>query len=149
MVVEDTPFLADRILALSADYPEIELVTRATAGSAAMMMVAGPEPDVALVEDSLSDADAFQVCDFMYREVPGVAVILVSEIQTDAIMLLAVEAGACGVISRVTPDLDLMLAMLRAAEGEFLLPRPIVLRLFRRERELRLHLRRGGCGGDQ
>jgi DNA-binding NarL/FixJ family response regulator len=150
MVVEDRPFLADRILALGEDYPDIEIVARAPTGRAAIVIASFREPQVVLIEDRLSDANAFQVCDFIRREFPEVAVILVSEIQTDAMSLLAVEAGACGLISRLAPDQDLILALLRAADGEFLLPRPVTLRLFRRERDLRLQRlphRDGGAAG--
>jgi two-component system, NarL family, response regulator DevR len=99
---------------------------------------AGLGPHVVLVAERLSDADGLHVCDRIHRQFPDIALVFVSEVQTDAVKLLAVEAGACGLISKMSPDQDLMFALLRAAEGEFLLPRQVTIRLFRRERELRL-----------
>jgi two-component system, NarL family, response regulator DevR len=138
LVVEDRPFLVDRVAALSGEYSDIEVVGGATAGSAAMARAAGLGPHVVLVAERLSDADGLHVCDRIHRQFPDMALIFVSESQTDAVKLLAVEAGACGIISRMSPDQDLVFALLRAAEGEFLLPRQVTIRLFRRERELRL-----------
>lgn len=148
MVVEDRPFLIDRLRAVSGEYSDIEVVGGSTAGGAALTMAAQLDPNVVLIEERLSDTDGFDLCDRIHRESPEAALIFVSEMQTDAARLSAVEAGACGFISRFVPDGDLVLAVLRAAEGEFLFPAAVTLRLFRRERELRMRRSHNDGQGD-
>jgi len=52
-------------------------------------------------------------------------------------MLKAVEAGACGYISKDTGPDELVAAIRRAADGEFLLPAATMSRLLSRQREVR------------
>lgn len=138
LVAEGDTLLKDRLTALSADYSDLELVGVAHTAKVAMAMASELRPDVMLVAAGLPDGDGLRVCDHLNREVPCAASIFVSESQTDALLLSVVEAGACGVVSRMAPDDELILAILRAAEGDLLFPKSVTLRLFRRERELRL-----------
>lgn len=129
--------VGERLRALSSVYPDFQVVADLRAGGGAVRELARVEPDIVLIEDRLPDADALSVCDRIHRHFRDAALILISEGVTESMTLLAVEAGACGMISPLAPDEDLVLAVLRAAEGEFLLPKDAILRLFRRERELR------------
>jgi two-component system nitrate/nitrite response regulator NarL len=137
MVVEDRPMLVARLIALSTEYSDLGVLGVATSGRVALVMAAKVKPHVVLIQDPLPDADALQVCDVIHRRFPEVALIVVSERDGDGIRLLAVESGACGFVSPLSNDDDLVLAILRAAEGEFLLPRSVTLRLFGVERALR------------
>jgi two-component system response regulator DevR len=51
--------------------------------------------------------------------------------------MLAVDAGACGYVSKAASADELKSAILRAAEGEFLLPAATMSRLLARQRETR------------
>jgi len=137
MVVEARPLVVDRLIALTAEYPDFQVAREVTSGVAALEMASWFRPHVVVVDEHLPDANGLQVCEHLHQGLEDAALILVAELHTDAVRLLAVEAGACGLISRTTSDDDLILALLRAAEGEFLMPRSVTLRLFRVERALR------------
>ena len=138
MLAEDQPLLTDRLNSLGQEFPDLEVVGTATTSMAALEMAAELSPDAVLVREKLSDADGLSVCELIHRKLPDAAIIVVSDVRTDVAMLDVVEAGACGLISRLATDEDLVLAILRAAEGELLMPRSVVLRLFHLGHKLRL-----------
>ena len=137
MVVEARPLVVDRLIALSAEYPDFQVAREVTSGVAALDMASWFRPHIVLIDEQLPDASGMQICEHLHQGLEEAALILVADVHTDAVRLLAAEAGACGLVSRTTPDDELILALLRAAEGEFLMPRSVTLRLFRVERALR------------
>jgi len=129
--------LIDRLAVLAESNEDLKLVGAQTSGFAAVTSVALAKPNVVLVGDYFPDADGLDVCDHIHRSSPKAAVIVVSDKRTDEALLRAVEAGACGVIAPVAPDEDLVAAILRAADGELLMTRATVHRLFRLSRDQR------------
>ena len=142
-VAEARRVLVDRVRILSEQYSDLLLVGATSTGHSAVAAALRTNPDVVLVEQELPDADGLAVCEGICRRQPRVAIVLISEMQTDRAMLAAVEAGARGLISPMASDDDVVVTILRAADGEFLLSGPVVQRLFRIGRELR----HGGCRG--
>lgn len=137
IVAEARPVLLDRVKVLSEQYSDLLLVGTATTGHSAMTTAGRTDPDVVLIQQQLPDADGLSVCEEISRRQPETAIILISDAQADRAMLAAVEAGARGLLSPLASDDDVVVAILRAAEGEFLLPGPVVQRLFRLGGELR------------
>jgi len=129
--------LIDRVAVLADEFEDLTLVGAQTSGSAAVASITRSMPSVVLVGDRFPDADGLDVCDHMHRALSGAALIFVSDSQTDDALLKALEAGACGVIASLASDDELMMAILRAADGELLLARSTVLRLFQVSRRLR------------
>lgn len=136
-MAEGRPLLSDRLRALATEYSDFEVLGVAGTAQVGMAMASELRPDVMLIEAGLPDDDGLRLCHHLDREVPCTAAIFVSDVQTDALLLSVVQAGAVGLIARAAPDDELVLAILRAAEGEFLLPKSVILRLFRREHEIR------------
>ena len=137
LVAESNQLLVDRLSVLSKEYSDLSLVGAAPTGFAAVAAAHRMNPDVVLIDEQLPDTDGLHVCEHIHRQVPRAAIILISDSPTDQSMLAAVEAGACGLISPLASDEDVIVTILGAADGEFLLPRPVVQRLFRIARELR------------
>lgn len=146
LVVENEPLLAERLACLRAQYSDLELVGAASAVGDAVAIASALRPDVALIDPRLPDADGIELCDHLHHQLPNAAVIILSNDASDELRLRAVESGACGFLSKEAPDQDVVETILRAAEGEFLLPRAVTLRLFRKERELRSTPDAGGPG---
>ncbi len=136
-VAESNQLLVDRLSVLTQEYSDLSLVGKAPTGFAAVAAAQRMNPDVVLIEEQLPDTDGLHVCEHIYRQLPRAAIILISDSRTDQSMLAALEAGACGLISPLASDEDVIVTILRAADGEFLLARPVVQRLFRIARELR------------
>jgi DNA-binding NarL/FixJ family response regulator len=139
LVVEGVPMVAERVAALSGEYCDLELVQAAATAADALVIAARLQPDVALIDRELPDCDGIELCDRLRLHAPDAALIILSAENSDQLRLHAVESGACGIIPRLASDPDVIEAILRAAEGEFLFSRSVTLRLFRKERELRGH----------
>lgn len=137
LVAEARPVLADRIDVLSAEYSDLLLVGAWSTGKSAIAAATRANPDVVLIGTPLPDADSIGVCEDVHQQVPRAAIILVADRQSDQAMLAAVEAGVSGMISPMASDDDVVVSILRAADGEFLLPGSLVQRLFRISRDLR------------
>lgn len=142
-VAEAKPILADRLNVLSDEYSDLLLVGAASSGESAVVAAILANPDVLLVGQPLPDRDSIGICEVVHSHLPRAAIILIAERQSDQAMLAAVEAGVSGLISPLTSDDDLVVSILRAADGECLLPGAVVQRLFRIGRDLR----RAGCSG--
>lgn len=112
--------LVDRLAVLADQFEDLRLAGAQTSGSSAVASVALTRPSVVLVGAHFPDADGFDICGQVRRAVPRAAVILVSETRTKRALISAVEAGACGVVSPLAPDEELVTAILGAADGELL-----------------------------
>ncbi len=137
LVVEGEPLLAQRLAALHDEYSDLEVVGTAATAAAAVAIASAVRPRVALIDRRLPDSCSFELCRSLRRQVSIARVIIVSTHASDEIVLGAVLAGACGLISRIASDQDLVEAILRAADGEFLFPRSLALRLFQSQRSFR------------
>jgi DNA-binding NarL/FixJ family response regulator len=69
------------------------------------------------------------------QEHPDVAVLFLSADVSDEAMMRAIDAGACGYVSKAATAEELTTAIRRAGEGEFLLPAATMARLLARQRE--------------
>jgi DNA-binding NarL/FixJ family response regulator len=85
----------------------------------------------------LPDGTGAEATERIRQESPEVAVLFLSADVSDDAMMLAVDAGACGYVSKATSAEELTNAIRRAGEGEFLLPAATMSRLLARQRESR------------
>ncbi|HEY8644142.1 MAG TPA: response regulator transcription factor [Candidatus Dormibacteraeota bacterium] len=137
LVVDDHRLVAEALTSLLSEHPEVRVV--GTAGSVGEAVTVGAEarPDVVLMDFRLPDGDGTVAARQIRAEHPEVAVLFLSAEHGDEAMLKAVEAGACGYISKDTGPDELVAAIRRAADGEFLLPAATMSRLLSRQREVR------------
>src|SRR5579872_6377040 len=145
LVVEGRPVLVRRLAALGTDYSDLQIVAAATSIREATSLACTVQPDVALIDQQLSDGAGSELCDWLHVRLPRIAVVILVSDSLDETLLGAVESGAIGVISNTAATEDVIEAILRASEDEFLLSRSVVTRLFRRGRELRRRQSPGGC----
>ncbi len=137
VVIECEPVLLQRLAVLREEISDFELVGAATTPVDGIAIASALRPDVVLVDNLLPDCDGIQLCDQLQSQLPAASIIILSVDTSDEVILRAVESGACGLITKTAPDHAVVDAILRAGEGEFLLPRSVTLRLFRKERDLR------------
>ncbi|MEP7104915.1 MAG: response regulator transcription factor [Chloroflexota bacterium] len=139
LVVDDHRLVAEAVSSLLREYPEIRVQDTVGTAAEAIRASESDPPDVVLMDFRLPDADGAVAARRIRERQPAVAVLFLSADPTDDAMLKAVEAGACGFISKdVEPDAPVA-AIQRAAEGEFLLPAATMTRLLARQREVRRH----------
>jgi DNA-binding NarL/FixJ family response regulator len=110
-----------------------------TAGSVkeAIEAASSLKPQVVVMDFRLPDGNGAEATERIRQEHPEVAVLFLSADVSDDAMMQAVDAGACGYVSKGASAQELTNAIRRAGEGEFLLPAATMSRLLARQREAR------------
>jgi DNA-binding NarL/FixJ family response regulator len=139
LVVDDHLLVAEAFSSLLHEQPEIRVV--GTVGTVAEAITASERlrPDVVLMDFRLPDGDGTMATRGIRAQQPEVAVLFLSAYPSDDAMLMAIDAGACGFVSKDIAPEALLDAIRRAAEGEFMLPSATMARLLALQREMRRH----------
>jgi two-component system response regulator DevR len=129
--------VAEGLASLLSEEPDVSVAGIAASVSAAVAAAESLRPDVVLMDYRLPDGEGTTAAQRIHDSLPEIAIVFLSAEPSDDAVLKAVEAGACGFISKEVGGLDLTATVLRAAAGEFLLPAATLARLLNRQRENR------------
>jgi RNA polymerase sigma factor (sigma-70 family) len=91
--------------------------------------------DVAVVDLALPDGDTFGLIERFALNEPQVMILVLSGSLEPERFARAVEAGAAGVLDKVTPIKDIIEAVRQLKDGEALIPRPEVIEMLSWERQ--------------
>lgn len=137
LIVEDHRLMAEGLASLLGEEPELAVVGAAGSVKEAVEAAHSRPPEVVLMDFRLPDGNGAEATDRIRKEHPEVAVLFLSADISDDAMMLAVDAGACGYVSKAATAEELTNAIKRAGDGEFLLPAATMSRLLARQREVR------------
>lgn len=144
LIADDHPVVRAGVTALLDTDPDIEIVATAATPSQALAAAATVDLDLVLLDLQFSsDADAPSGVDVtrMIRSQPNAPeVLILTNYDTDADILAAVEAGATGYLLKDAPAEDLLSAIHRSARGEGALAPAVATRLMVRMRSPRTSL---------
>ena len=142
LIADDHPVVRAGVTALLDTDPDIEIV--ATAATPSEALAATATVDLVLLDLQFSsDADAPSGVDVTrkIRSQPNAPeVLILTNYDTDADILAAVEAGATGYLLKDAPAEDLLSAIHRSARGEGALAPAVATRLMARMRSPRTSL---------
>lgn len=119
------------LVSVLGDRHGIEVVGVASSAADAIEKSKLLEPDLVLMDTSLSDADGWQACARIREERPDVAVMFLTADVNDVAIERAVLAGAAGYLSTEVSATELMDAIVKLAEGEMLVTTSTFARLLR------------------
>jgi DNA-binding NarL/FixJ family response regulator len=137
LIVEDHRLMVEGLASLLGDVPGLRVAGIAGTVEEAVDKARELQPQVVLMDFRLPDGNGAEATARIRRDNRDVAVLFLSADVSDNAMLLAVDAGACGYISKAASAEELTGALKRAGEGEFLLPAATMSRLLARQREQR------------
>ena len=135
LVVEDHRLMFEGITALLAEFSDLGVVGVATTVADAVAKAMLLKPDLVLMDYRLPDGDGAQATEKIRAKLPETAVVFLSADVSEASMMRAVEAGAAGYVSKAASAEELVSAVRRAADGEFLVGASTMARLLQRRRE--------------
>jgi DNA-binding NarL/FixJ family response regulator len=135
LVVEDDPLMRDGLVAILREADGLRVVGAVGTVIEAALAARSLHPHVVLMDFRLPDGDGADATRRIREEQPDVAVVFLSIDVSDDAMMLAVGAGACGYISKTASADEVVRAVFRAGEGEFLLSPRTMARLRRREHD--------------
>jgi DNA-binding NarL/FixJ family response regulator len=137
LIVEDHRLMAEGLASLLGETQEMKVVGTAGSVQEAVTVARSLHPQVVLMDFRLPDGNGAEATLRIKKDSPEVAVLFLSAEVSDEAMMQAVDAGACGYVSKAATAEELTTAIRRAAEGEFLLPAATMTRLLSRQREAR------------
>jgi DNA-binding NarL/FixJ family response regulator len=134
LVVDDHPIVRSGLVGLLGVEADMQVVGEAGDGEEALTRMATAAADVVLMDLRMPRLDGVGATRRITAEFPTAKVLVLTTYDTDADIILAVEAGASGYLLKDTPRLQLVDAVRAAARGETVLAPPVAARLVSRLR---------------
>ena len=132
VVVDDHPVVRAGLVALLSTRPGVSVVGEAASQAEALSVVGRQNPDVGLMDLQLGADDGVTTTRALRERDPNAKVLILTTYDTDADIVAAIEAGACGyLLKEATPD-ALGAAVEAAARGETVFAPSVAGRLARR-----------------
>jgi DNA-binding NarL/FixJ family response regulator len=129
VIADDHPVVRDGLRGMLKSQPDFELVGEAANGEDAVRLALELEPDVMLVDLRMPVMDDVSAIREIKEHTPAVHVLVLTTYDSDADILLAIEAGATGYLLKDTSSEELYRAIRAAARGEAILSPTVAARL--------------------
>jgi DNA-binding NarL/FixJ family response regulator len=135
LLVEDHRLMFEGLSSLLTEYDDLNVLGVATTVADAVEKALLLKPDLVLMDYRLPDGDGAQASERIRAKLPDTAVLFLSADPSEASMMRAVEAGASGYVSKAASAEELVSAIRKAADGEFLLEAATMARLLEQRRQ--------------
>jgi DNA-binding NarL/FixJ family response regulator len=122
VLVDDHAFLRSSVRALLTAAGGIEVVGECADGSAVSQTVAASRPHVVLMDEGMPVVSGLAATRALLREVPGIAVLMLTVSVNTALRKAAAEAGAAGHLTKGGDPEALVQALRTVASGHRLWP---------------------------
>ena len=120
LIVDDHPLTRQGIRTILEQAPDIEVVGEAADGTEAMALVEQLHPDVVLLDVEMPGPRAWEVEAWIRHNYPDITGLLLSAHNRDEYLSEMMEAGAVGYLDKHIPAPQLVQAIRRAVQGEYL-----------------------------
>jgi DNA-binding NarL/FixJ family response regulator len=134
LIADDHPVVRTGLEGMLASQPDLYAVGEATNGKQAVELSEQLRPDVVLMDLRMPELDGVAATSAIRHRLPDVQVLVLTTYDSDADILLAIEAGATGYLLKDAPREDLFRAIHAAAQGESFLAPAVAARLMGRMR---------------
>jgi two-component system response regulator NreC len=140
MLVDDHEIVRAGLRMLLGSQPDMEIVAEASSGAEALELARAHQPDVVLMDVTMPDMDGMEATRQLKKTCPAVAVLALTIHEEEGYFFQMLDAGASGYIpKRAAPD-DLLQAIRTVHRGEVFLHSSVAVVL------VRDFLGRGGAG---
>jgi DNA-binding NarL/FixJ family response regulator len=117
LVVDDHDLFRTGLASLLDAEPDIEIVGQASGGRMGVRLAREVAPDVVLIDLSMPDLDGLDATRAILADRPSTRVVALTVATEDSAVAAAVQAGACGFLSKDTALDDVVVAVRAAAQG--------------------------------
>ena len=117
LVVDDHPIVRDGLVALLATVDDVAVVGEAGDGESAVRLALETRPDIVLMDLNLPGVPGLEATRRIVRELPDVAVLVLTMVDDDATVLAAMRVGARGYVLKGARQAELVGAIRTVAAG--------------------------------
>jgi DNA-binding NarL/FixJ family response regulator len=135
LIADDHPVVRAGLRDMLSDEPGLEVVGEAGDGAEALASVEKLDPDVVLMDLRMPGVDGVEAITRITADYTGTRILVLTTYDSDADILLAIEAGATGYLMKDTPREELYDAIRATARGEPVLAPTVTSRLMKKMRE--------------
>jgi DNA-binding NarL/FixJ family response regulator len=129
LIVDDHPVVRDGLRGMLESQPDFEVVGEASNGEEAVQLASSLSPEVMLMDLRMPVMDGVTALREIKASNPAVQVLVLTTYDSDADILLAIEAGAMGYLLKDTSREDMYAAIRATARGESVLSPGVASRL--------------------
>jgi DNA-binding NarL/FixJ family response regulator len=122
LVVDDHQMFAQALGMLLAEEEGLDVAGAVGTAEAALELVAQTDPDVVLMDIELPGMDGIEATRRIREASESTQVVIITAYPEPAVMIRAIEAGACGFIPKTQAADELVRVVRQAASGEMVLP---------------------------
>jgi DNA-binding NarL/FixJ family response regulator len=122
LVVDDHQMFAQALDMLLAEEEDLDVAGAVGTAEAALEVVAHAAPDVVLMDIELPGMDGIEATRLIRQTSESTQVVIITAFPEPAVMVRAIEAGACGFIPKTEAADQLVGVVRQAAAGEMVLP---------------------------
>ncbi|MBL7065069.1 MAG: response regulator transcription factor [Anaerolineae bacterium] len=115
LIVDDNPTFIGIVRRFLSRFTDIEVVAEATSAKDALALAQKTTPQIALVDVAMPEINGLTLTRMLREKYPGLAVILVTLIDTAQYRSASAEAGAAGFVAKPTLSTDLVPLIRRCA----------------------------------
>ena len=108
LIVDDNPTFIGIVRRFLSRFTDIEVVAEATSAKDALALAQKTAPEIALVDVAMPEINGLTLTRMLREKYPGLAVILVTLIDTAQYRSASAEAGAAGFVAKPTLSTDLV-----------------------------------------
>ena len=132
IIADDHPVVRSGLRALLSSQSDFEIAGEANNGEEAAKLTTSLVPDLILMDLQMPILDGIGAIKLIRDKLPQANILVLTTYETDADILLALEAGAMGYLLKDTPPEQLFQAVRNAASGEMALAPRVAQRLTHR-----------------
>ena len=118
LLADDHALIRGGIRALLEKVPELQIVAEASDGPEALQLIVQHQPDVALIESTISKLNGFEVTARVSKQCPSVHVIVLSTHANEECLRRMMDCGAAGYLTMTASAAELKLAIDTVANGK-------------------------------
>lgn len=143
LVVDDHEMVAESLVRVLSEDPSIDVVAAVGTKEEAVEAVPRLAVDVAVVDYNLPDGDGIGLASELRQMAPDVAVLLLTGMANERVLVRAIEAGCAGFVTKDRAVSELVTAIRVVAGGDTWVPESLIAQLLPA-----LQRNRRGVGGD-
>lgn len=147
LIVDDHHLFREGLNALLSTIENIEVVGQAATGEEAITQAEALQPDVVLMDINMPDVNGIRVTERIVQTNPHIGVVVVTMVEDDVSVFMAMRAGARGYVLKGAHHEELLQAVRAVADGQALFGPAVAARMMHFFRQLQVDPRLDAHGG--